>query len=201
MSHDALARAAAAQADLIRLSLTRPVEVTCVHVGGAALQGLAWLPLWKQARDCLIEMRLGSVQQCAGLVWREVDLAADLSGQAWWTSPRLRQAAIGEIAWATVLGRYVEGVPSAEAQQHWDACNALGTTVHRRLSTPALGRRRAHRECANQIAAIRRRWEDAWWSWATTSELGDVLSVHTAPVCPALPSPDRSAGPPRHARG
>lgn len=179
MSDPLLARAAFAQADVIRLSLTRQA-LAGSSLGGGVLSGVTWLQVWNQARDYLMQMCQGSGQQCAALVWREVDLAADLSGQSWWTCPRLQQAAIGEIAWATVLGRWVEGVPSADAQHQWDAGYALATAVRRRRSAPALGRRRAYREHVNQIAGARRSWEDAWWSWATTAELDSGRSIQAA---------------------
>lgn len=187
MTDDRLARAAVAQVQVIRASLTRrPSDRMPSRTGEQGQSELLWLPTWKQARDCLLQMRRGSVQQCATLVWHEIDLAADLSGQSWWSSPRLQRAAIGEIAWATVLGRWVENLPSAEAQRQWEAGQALSPTVRRHPSARRFGRRRVRGNQVDPIADARRRWEDAWWSWATISAFDSELLIRTTRSVPGL---------------
>lgn len=169
--------AAAAQVELIHVSLSRsPTGASGTATAEQGQLGASWLPAWMRACDGLNRIGRGTAPQCAELVWRQLDLATDLSGQSWWGNPRLRRAAVGEIAWTTVTGRWTGSVSSAEAQREWEHSYTITAGIQRRpvLRTPLFGHRHGTQE---RLAELRRRWEDAWWKWATARELaGGVLS-------------------------
>ncbi len=189
MSDELIAETAAAQVQIILLSLERPPspagsggtdrsrELRELR-GTASRSGTSWLPEWKAAAGSLRRLGRGSPAQCATLVWRQIDLTAALSGQTWWSSPGLRHAAVGEIAWTTAIGRWGGSVPSAAAQQQWDDNDALTDTILRRLATTTFGRRVARRErldALDRVGRLRGQWEDAWWAWATARALDDAV--------------------------
>jgi hypothetical protein len=178
MADALIAAVAAAQVHLIQRSLTgSPAAVVSAEAEFAGGPIVSWAGECVQAAGLLRQLGRGTPQHCTVLVWREVDLITDLSTQRWWSNPRLRQAAVGEIAWTTAAGRWRGSVTSAAAQRQWEESAALIDTIQRRLATTT-GRRRAGRrrraDGLERVLELRRRWEDAWWTWATACALSDL---------------------------
>jgi hypothetical protein len=177
MTDALISAAAAAQVQIIRLSLTGTSAGVCPGAEFAAPATVSWSVECQRAAQVLQQVGRGTSKQCTALVWRELDLATDLSTQCWWSSPGLQQAAVGEIAWTTAAGRWGSSVPSAAAQQQWEDSGALATIIQRQLAITT-GRRRIRRrhrlDGVTRVSELRRRWEDAWWSWATAYELANL---------------------------
>lgn len=190
MSDALIAQTVSAQVDLIRVSLTPcPLGAGTPQHDSPAAPDVAWFSAWKRACDGLTRVERGTPEQCTALVWRQIDLAADLSGQPWWTSPRLQRAAVGEIAWATTLGPAAGDVPSTAAQRQWEQSHLITDAIREHPTTPTLGHPRRQRERLTLLAGLRRDWEDAWWHWVTTHQLS------TPPARPAALVTTASSGP------